>query len=363
MPAGNPNPGGPVAIPPDTTARPQPQPPPQPTPQPRPAPDRWDSFWNIERVTDDDDWTRHFRIGAMVALNIKASFNVNSAIAFSGSQVAQGIYDDGYVHPSPNGSYTADWGYNNASQYDATLHRLYMHETTSFSAGGGGSLSADSGDSEFLGFDMAYGGNIWNWGRTRIGWELGFGLLPVSIKSTLTASGQVNRNIYAFDTTGADDGFPLPGYQGSAENPWSIQSAGTLPPDTTPATLTGSYKLDMMLYTVRLGPSLYWDLSRHLGLSAGAGPAVGIASGSMKYTERISVSSQANTGQMDATDVVYGGYANATLMYHIPGENGDLYVGAQYMSLGDAIISGGGREGRLKLGGQVYITAGINWPF
>jgi hypothetical protein len=115
-----------------------------------------------------------------------------------------------------------------------------------------------------------------------------------------------------------------------------------------------------MLYTVRLGPSLYWDLNEDLGLSAGVGPAVGIVSGSLKYDETIATTRY--TGQVDATDVVYGGYVNATLMYHLE-KNGDLYLGVQYMSLGDATISGGGREGRLNLNGQVYITAGINWAF
>jgi hypothetical protein len=49
-------------------------------------------------------------------------------------------------------------------------------------------------------------------------------------------------------------------------------------------------------------------------------------------------------------------------MYHLV-QNGDLYVGVQYMSLGNASISGGGRSAQLNLGGQVYISAGINWPF
>jgi hypothetical protein len=29
----------------------------------------------------------------------------------------------------------------------------------------------------------------------------------------------------------------------------------------------------------------------------------------------------------------------------------------------DATIGGGGREGRLKLGGQLYLTVGLSWPF
>jgi hypothetical protein len=31
--------------------------------------------------------------------------------------------------------------------------------------------------------------------------------------------------------------------------------------------------------------------------------------------------------------------------------------------MSDATISGGGRQGQLDLEGQVYISAGINWPF
>jgi hypothetical protein len=49
-------------------------------------------------------------------------------------------------------------------------------------------------------------------------------------------------------------------------------------------------------------------------------------------------------------------------MVHVV-DNGDIYVGAQYMPMGDAAFSNGGREGRLNLGGQLYFSIGINWPF
>src|SRR5208283_2549860 len=173
-PGQNLNPNGPVAIPPDAQAQPQPQ----PSVQTQPSSDIWDR-WGIQKVSENDDWTRHFRIGAMVGLNISANFNVKNTITFSGKGAAQGNYDDGYVHPSGNGPFTADWGYDNASQYDAALHRLLMHQATSFSTTSGS--SSESGDSAFVGFDMAYGGNLWDWGSARIGWDLGFGLLPISI--------------------------------------------------------------------------------------------------------------------------------------------------------------------------------------
>jgi hypothetical protein len=120
-----------------------------------------------------------------------------------------------------------------------------------------------------------------------------------------------------------------------------------------------------MFYTVRLGPSVYWDVNKYIGVSASAGPALGIVSGSYKYNEIVSAGgvSANNQGRIEATDLVYGGYVNATVMYHVPGENADIYLGAQFMPMGDANFSGGGREARLKLGGQVYISAGVNWSF
>ena len=60
-----------------------------------------------------------------------------------------------------------------------------MHQATSFSPTS--ETDAEESGSAFLGFDMAYGGNLWNWGRARIGWDLGFGLLPISITGNLSA--------------------------------------------------------------------------------------------------------------------------------------------------------------------------------
>jgi len=363
-PGQNPDANAPVAIPPDTSTQPQ------PAGTFQPANDLRDSFWGIQKTSEDDDWTRHFRIGAMVGMNISANFSSKGTLNISGNNAAQGNYDDGYVHPSGNGSFTSDWGYDSASQYNSSLHRLLMHQATSFAPTSGG-IGGEQSGSAFAGFDMAYGGNLWNWGHTRIGWDLGFGLLPISITDNESISGNVNRNVYAFDISGIDSVIPFPsaGYQGGPGGSLSIPSAsvpttGIPATDQVPGTITGSHTLDVMLYTVRLGPSLYWDLNEYLGLSASAGPAIGIVSGNYHFDETITAGGNRseNKGQIDGTDIVYGGYVNASLMYHLV-QNGDLYLGVQYMPLGNASISGGGRQGQLNLGGQVYISAGINWPF
>jgi hypothetical protein len=355
-PGQNPDTNAPVVIPPDASLGQ-----PQPGVQPQPAGDHWADYFRIQKVTEDDDWTRHFRIGAVVAMNISANFSMKGTFNIPGNNAANGIYDDGYVLTDNKGNafgQTGYWGYNNASQLVGSS--LNMHSTTSYSATGSSEASG-----VFPGFDMSYGGNLFYLGRARIGWDLGFGLLPISITDNSSMSASVNQTTYTFNT----GGIIVPGapYQGgfNRNGEATISTNFTTSNGTTNGTINGSQKLEVMLYTVRLGPSVYWDLNESFGLSASAGPAIGIVSGDYKYDEIVSAGgvSARNHGQFGATDLVYGGYVNTTLMYHVPNEKADIYIGAQFMSLGNANFSGGGREASLKLGGQVYISAGINWPF
>jgi hypothetical protein len=357
-PGQKPNTNAPVAISPNALAQPQ------PGVQPQPSSDHWADYFRIQKVSKDDDWTRHFRIGAMVGMNISASFSMNGQFNIPGNNAANGIYDDGYVRTDDTGNalgQTSYWGYNNQSQLVGST--LTMHSTTSYSANGG---SEESGGA-FPGFDMAYGGNLFYLGRARIGWDLGFGFLPISITDNSPMSATVNQSIYTFNTgTITVPGAPYQGPFNSAGNPTITNNPTSITPTTIPGgTVTGSRSLDVMFYTVRLGPSVYWDVNESFGVSASAGPAIGIVSGDYKYNEIISAGgvSAPNSGKFGATDLVYGGYVNATVMYHVPNENADIYVGAQYMPMEDATFSSGGREAQLKLGGQVYISAGINWAF
>jgi hypothetical protein len=327
----------------------------------------WESYFRLHKVTADDDWTRHFRVGAAVGLNISASFNEHGLFNLSGNNVANGIYDDGYVREDQTGNaggYTSYWGYNNASQYNAAAQTLSMHSTTSYSTTGG---SKDDG-SPFLGFDMAYGDNLWYWRHIRIGWELGFDLLPITITDNQPMSAMVSQSIYTFNTGGIV--VPSAPYQGGpgGQGPLLPGTPALSPGQTFSAgTVTGTRKLDVMLYSVKLGPSFYWDWSDHLGMSLGAGPAVGVVSVDYNYDEIVTTASSSahNVGGFGTTDVVFGGYVSAMLMYHFQdnGRNADIFVGAQYMPMGDATISDSGREGCLNLGGQAYVCIGMNWPF
>jgi hypothetical protein len=333
-------------------------------------PDPYDTFEGdpgssklIRIPADTDDWTRHFRLGAMVGMNIGASFSMKGAFGVSGNNPAAGIFDDGYVLKDQSGdpTYTGYWGYDNASQLSGSM--LTMHAASGFTA----DTSAQSANGGPLpGLDMAYGGNLWYWKHARVGWELGLGWLPITISEPINNQGvSVVQSTYTFNTgTIIVPGAPYQGGpSGSGEPIIPLNYYGSSS-STNSGTLSGSHTLDVNLYTLRLGPSLYWDLAERYGFELGAGPVVGLVDGDYKYDEAITVNNvpAVNKGQVSGTALVWGGYVNGTLFYHLQ-NNGDIYLGAQYMPMTDATISGGGREGRLNLDGQLYFSVGINWPF
>ena len=316
------------------------------------------------------DWTRHFRIGALVGINIKADFKMNGQFDVSGSNPgAPGVggvehfYDDGYVRVDDTGNalgLTSYWGYRNGSQYDASAQTLTFHSAKSFTSSG----SSRVDDSPYLGFDLAYGGNLWQSGRTRIGWEFGFGLLPIGIKDRQPMTTDIIRTVHSFDTGGIR--LPTAPYNGgpSGIGP-TIHDVATESSDSTSGTITGSRNLDMTLFVFRLGPLLHWELHPRWAVSLSAGPAVGLLSGELGFDEIVvsaDGSSGRNTGKIGSSDVVFGGYVGATLMYHAV-EHGDVFIGVQYLPLTSSTVSGSGREARLNMSGGMFFSAGFNWPF
>ena len=330
-----------------------------------------DSYYGVDTGTnglvripkDTDDWTRHFRLGGMVGMNIGATFGMKGNFGISGNNPAAGIFSDGYIEKDSTGSTTAtaNWGYDNASQLSGNT--LTMHANTGFSATG--NSASDGGP--FPGLDMAYGDNLWYWKHARIGWELGFNWLPIDISSSSTFAGQVSSSTYKFSTGGIT--VPAAPYQGSAFGygpliPYPNYPVNPFSSTTAAGTVSGTHSLNVSLYNLRLGPSFYWDITRQVGMSLGFGPAVGLVNGDYEYNEYVTSAgiTTHNAGDISGTKLVYGGYANASLMYHLVNK-GDIYISAQYEPLTDATISGGGREGTLDLGGQLYFSLGLNWPF
>jgi hypothetical protein len=325
----------------------------------------------------DPDWMWNVRAGVMAGFNIKASFKTGTSLSLSGNNpgatnkpAVNHFFDDGYVRVDDfgnSGGFTTYWGYQNASQVDAANHQLLYHNASSFNTANGTSLSGHS-DNADIGFDLAFGGYPWRMEHMRIGFDLGFGYLPITSSAKESAvAGTVAQNVYSFDTgTIVVPGAPYNGGRSGFGQPSIHDSMSLLSSSGSNATLSGSQTLDVTLYSFRLGPSLYWDLSRYFGLSVSAGPAIGIVSGELRFNDTVTIIGDGpatpHKGGFSSTEFVYGGYVNATLTYHAVA-NGDIYLSAQYMPLSNANFSGGGRSAKLDMHGAVYVSAGINWPF
>ena len=337
----------------------------------------------FELLSDSDDevWRRHFRIGALVGLNLKAQFAMSGTFAFSGQNPGStGVrgenhqYDDGYVRVDATGNdmeSTSYWSYNDANQYDNTANRLYFHSANSYSTGSSGNATADPQ----IGVDTAYGGHLFRFKNTLVGWEFGYGFLPINIEDKLSGAATVTRTTHWYDTSNLgpaffidpDTGNTLGSYIGTEAEPGAklndFANAGTN--DIVAGTLTGTRTLDVTLHNFRLGPTLHWELHPKVALAVSGGAAMGIVHGELRYDETLVLSGGSapnSSGSFSDTQITYGGYLAGKLMYHAV-ENGDYYLAVQYMPMGSVNFSGGGREAKLNMSGGLYISAGINWPF
>lgn len=321
--------------------------------------------------TDEGVWLNHFRLGGFVGLNIKADFKVSGNFAVTGSNPGQtnvaGVnhfYDDGYVRVDDTGNaqgYTSYWGYQNASQFDG-VNTLTFHSANSYTTSGGSEMNADPQ----IGVDLGYGGQLYRLGSALVGWEFGFGWLPINIKDDSQLTASVSRTVHQFNTAGIV--LPTAPYNGgpSGIGP-TIRDRATASADNMilGVPVSGSRELDVTLYNFRLGPTVHWELHPKIAVAVSGGAAMGIIKGDLKFNETLSFAgggSANSSGNFSDTHLTYGGYLNAKLMYHAA-ENGDYYIAVQYMPLGSVDFSGGGREATLNMSGGLYISAGINWPF
>ena len=145
---------------------------------------------------------------------------------------------------------------------------------------------------------MAYGTDLWRFGSARIGWELGGSLMPIHITDAQPLAASVNQSAYTFNTaalgaiilpTAPYNGGPGP--QGGEPTISDIATAAGSA--TVPGTVTGTRRLELMLYTARLGPTFSWNIVTNTMLQIGAGPAVGIRdNGNYKFDETIVTSRQ-----------------------------------------------------------------------
>lgn len=315
-------------------------------------------------------WPLHIRVGGLVGLQAKADFKMGGTFGVSSSNPggagsrSDHIYDDGYVRVDDTGNaegYTSYWGYQDASQYDG-VNTLTFHSATAYNTSG--TAQQDSG--VLPGLELAFGGHLWRYRSAWIGWEAGLDWLAINIADENPQTATVTRTVHQFNT----GGILLPGtpYNGGSSGIGpTIRDFATVVStnQTTSGSVSGSRELEVSLFAFRLGPTAHWELTRQLAVAVSAGPVVGVVSGNLKYDEQITVPgtpATSNVGKSSSTELVYGGYVNAMLMFHAV-DHGDIYLGAQYMPLSSSTFTAPGREAKLDLSGGLYFMAGINWPF
>jgi len=307
-----------------------------------------------------DPLIRHFRAGVLIGANINAEFS--QAGTFDTSPSQWGVFDDGFVLNDNTGNaagYTSNWGYNNASQYDAGAETLTFSRSTSFSTTGSSTANSDPQ----FGLDLAYGGTIKRIGKTWVSWEVGFSLVPIKVSSDSTSDATFSQNTYTFRTQGLL--VPLSPYQGSpAGGPLLATNLAGTGQSTANGTLSASREIETMLYNFRLGPHFHWDLNRHWSIEAMGGFALGLADGKYNYTETLSTGTGQSSvsGDVRQTSWLYGGYAGVLTQVHVE-RNAYVYGSAQFMSLGNVEFSSGGRQAELQLDQGLYFSLGFTWLF
>jgi hypothetical protein len=239
---------------------------------------------------------------------------------------------------------------------------LTMRSAQSFAADNGAS---SIGEDTALGAELAYGGLLTRFHTTYVGWEFGFGYLPVSIDANHSLVGDVTRTVHSYNTGGIY--LPTAPYNGgnSGIGPTIRDLATDESSDIVGASLAGRQTLDVNMFLFRLGPVFHWELGGRFALSASLGAAMGFVAGDLEFRDTLTVddgSIALNSGSESDTDLAYGGYVNATLKYHVEA-HGDLYLSLQYMPMSTVTIEGGGRSAELDMMGSVFISVGVNWPF
>jgi hypothetical protein len=313
-------------------------------------------------------WTKHFRVGMQLAINVDAQLGV------AGTQnipSQPGMYDDGYVLVDDTGNaqgVTTYWGYQNSSQYNEQSDTLTFRRTDSITLP---NSTTTVDDSPYIGMEAVYGGPITRLGQARLGWEVGYSFLPISISDRRTLNGTAAgiRPVYDTAPFGQPIVMPPAGYNGgpSGEQQPAIVADPFQPIQgfSAPATISGPRTLDVSLHNIRFGPTLHWEFARRWAVQGSAGGAVGLVTGDYIFNETIAVqggTTTFNAGKIGTSEFVYGGYVNGVVLFHVE-EHGDIYAGLQFMTMSDSEVDESGRHARLNLGGAFSFLIGVNWPF
>ena len=310
------------------------------------------------RTQDLPEHLNRFSFGPMLGLNFKAGFyNNNSINPGPAAGVANHTYDDGYVRVDSSGDaggLTGNWGYRNASQFNASADAMQFHDLQT-----GASSATD---------DPQFGGEIiyqrvlgtlpimhGDWGL-----ETGFGYTKIDIRQNLSGTAPVITD--SFPLNGVIP--PGAGYQGTAQGPGAL--LGDTPSrSVTSATLAGYERLSGQSFNLRLGPFAEWYFTSKISLAASAGLTLAPTTIDYDFSETALLAGGGTLvagGHSSTTKLLYGPYVGGMLSYDF-NDGWGVFVGARFQNLNGITQSIGDHTARLGQGATLYATAGISWRF
>ncbi len=324
-----------------------------------------------------------YRMGFNVEANYKNLGKVRNPGTGGGPGPATGgqvdrFYDDGYNRVDVSGNndnLTWFWGYKNASQVQGNT--LVMHSTSARPAS-----PDDFTDDPQHGFELTYNREIGHIGKSKSTWgfEGGFGWMNIDIKDdrrlfggTRTIAdafdlGQVNPNV-------APQSSEYPGHAGTFEGPVPGQPGefpiiGSFPDrtitfDRNGSVITGGRQFEGNLFSFRVGPYVDIPIAEKWTISFSVGAVAAVVDGEFEfdYLTTFAGTSTRQTGSSSNTEVLFGGYASASIRYAIT-ERWGVFVSGQYMGLADCYTaSAGGTEIELDFTKTAFVSAGVTFSF
>lgn len=290
------------------------------------------------------------RSGWYVRLGAATRFNVKATVTAVPPPAGTGFYRDGYVLPDVAGSaspYTWNWSYNSAGQVvgdHLVLSRLDGTPNI-------GRQNMNLGN-PLLGGEVIGGYHLRDFTigqrAARLGFELGYGYFSSSAGLNFTGMGTATRTTDGFALGGIVP--PVAPYAGTFLGSGPLISLNPDPASRTvvssPATTAFQGTLNTSLHSLRIGPALEVDLTKHLSAAFGAGFSSVYADARLNYVENVSFSNPAMPAlaPTQANDTLAkwrpGVYAELLLNYQFTRRLG-VFVGGDFqhndkMTFGDA---------------------------
>jgi opacity protein-like surface antigen len=322
-------------------------------------------------ATDTEEGLWAVGIAPLLTLNAKTSFvgyggfSASSFPAAPGSGPSFAVYNDGFVLADISGdlSSTTNWGYNAAQQYDSSGGGSIALSSVSGIGTAGVREDADPAPGVEIHFTRRFPGLSGD--RFRLGLDVALGVSQFDSENNSRLSADVNLVTDAFPLEGVIP--PLAPYSGSFSGPGPL--LGTTPTRSTESTaggasVSGERKLDVDLYTLRIGPRLEASLGEAFGLYLGGGLALAYADGSYRFRSTASFEGTAQTSQGGGDDEAWlGGYfVEAGANWEIA-EAWTFFGSLQHRGFEDFEITAGGTRSELSFDHTFTLAAGIRYSF